>query len=63
MAFYRAHLFNDHWGEQARVRPDNTLEIQMSSQGLDTAQAKQIWQPFLDWVTASPQDYSIEGAR
>ncbi len=61
VTFYRAHLFNDHWGEQARVRPDNTLEIQMSSQGLDTAQAKRIWQPFLEWVTASPQDYSVEG--
>jgi FAD/FMN-containing dehydrogenase len=61
VAFYREHPFNDHWGEQARVRPDNTLEIQMSSQGLDSAQAKQIWQPFLDWVTASPDDYSIEG--
>ncbi len=23
VSFYREHLFNDHWGEQAHVRPDN----------------------------------------
>ncbi len=26
VSFYREHLFNDHWGEQAHVRPDNVLE-------------------------------------
>ncbi len=34
--FYREHLFNDHWGEQAHVNPDNSLTINMVSQGLDT---------------------------
>ena len=33
----------------------------MVSQGLDTEQAKKVWQPFLDWVARSPQAYSIEG--
>src|ERR1700738_4854585 len=25
VGFYREHLFNDHWGEQAGVRPDNRI--------------------------------------
>src|SRR6266851_1637698 len=29
--FYKEHLFNDHWGEQAQFNPDNTLEIKMVS--------------------------------
>ena len=43
MSFYREHLFNDHWGEQARVNRDNTLVISMVSNGLDTGQAKRVW--------------------
>ena len=61
VSFYQERLFNDHWGEQAHVNPDNTLVISMVFQGLDTEQAKQVWQPFLDWVGRSPHDYSIEG--
>ena len=34
VGFYRDHLFNEHWGEQVHVRPDNTLEIRMDSCGL-----------------------------
>jgi len=61
VSFYAEHLFNSHWGEQARVSPDNSLVISMLSRGLDTEQAKKVWQPFLDWVARSPQAYSIEG--
>ncbi len=61
VSFYKEHLFNDHWGEQAHVNPDNSLVISMTSQGLDTEQAKKIWQPFLDWVAQAPQAYSIKG--
>ncbi len=61
VSFYREHLFNDHWGEQVHVRPDNSLFISMVSHGLDTGEAKKVWQPFLDWVARSPQAYSIEG--
>jgi FAD/FMN-containing dehydrogenase len=61
VSFYREQLFNDHWGERAHVSPHNTLAITMVSRGLDTEQAKKIWQPFLDWVAHSPQAYSVEG--
>jgi FAD/FMN-containing dehydrogenase len=61
VSFYSEHLFNDHWGEEAHVNPDNTLGIDMVSHGLDAEQSKKVWQPFLDWVAASPHAYSIEG--
>jgi len=59
VSFYRENLFNDHWGEQARLRPDNTFEIAMLSHGLDAEQPKKVWQPFLDWVKRS-SDYSVK---
>src|SRR5262245_4664739 len=61
VSFYGEQLFNDHWGEQARVGPDNSLVISMLSQGLDTERAKKVWQPFLDWVARSPHAYALEG--
>lgn len=59
VGFYRDALFNDHWGEQAHVNPDNELVISMVSHGLDTDAAKKVWQPFLDWVARSPGVYTI----
>ena len=61
VSFYQEHLFNEHWGEQVSVNPDNTLEIKMVSQGLDAEQAKKVWQPFLDWVARFARDYSVKG--
>lgn len=61
VSFYREHLFNHHWGEQAHVKPDNTLGISMVFYGLDAEQAKKVWAPFLDWVARAPHAYSIEG--
>jgi FAD/FMN-containing dehydrogenase len=60
VSFYREQLFNDHWGEQAHVNSDNSLTISMVSHGLDTAQTRKIWQPFLDWVAHSPADYTLK---
>lgn len=57
--FYAGHLFNPHWGEQAKFGPDHTLEISMVSQGLASAQAQAVWQPFFDWVAQSPRDYAL----
>ena len=60
MAFYRDALCNPHWGESVQVRPSNQLHIGMVSQGLTEAEMKAAWQPFLDWVSASPGDYAFE---
>jgi FAD/FMN-containing dehydrogenase len=60
VTFYREQLFNEHWGEQVHVNSDNSLTISMVSHGLDTAQAKEIWQPFLDWVGRSSDVYTLK---
>jgi FAD binding domain/Berberine and berberine like len=57
--FYAEHLFNEHWGEQATMRPDNTLNVSMVFNGLDAAQANATWKPFLDWIVARPKSYTM----
>jgi FAD/FMN-containing dehydrogenase len=59
VGFYAEHLFNEHWGEQVKVRRENVLEIRMVSQGLTREQTQQLWQPFLDWIRNSANGYSI----
>jgi FAD/FMN-containing dehydrogenase len=59
VSFYAEKLFNEHWGEQVKVRRENILEIRMVSQGLKREQAQKLWQPFLDWIKKSPYGYSI----
>jgi FAD/FMN-containing dehydrogenase len=59
--FYAERLFNPHWGETVSLRRDDTLSFSMVSRGLDKAAAQAVWQPFLDWIAASPQDYRISG--
>jgi FAD/FMN-containing dehydrogenase len=58
--FYAGALLNRHWGEQVALAPDNTLNISMVCQGLTRAEAKAVWQPFFDWVSAAPKDYSVQ---
>jgi FAD/FMN-containing dehydrogenase len=50
VAFYRERLFNQHWGETVALRDGKKLHLSMVCQGLDAAQAKAVWAPFLDWV-------------
>ena len=57
--FYTEILLNPNWGEQAAVRPDNTLKISMVCQGLTAQRAKETWQPFFAWVKASPKDFTV----
>lgn len=52
LAFYRERLFNEHWGEQISLRDGKRLHVSMVFQGLDKAQARAVWTPFLDWVRA-----------
>src|SRR5438270_1101034 len=59
--FYAEQLFNPHWGESVNLRRDDTLSFSMVSRGLDKASVQAVWQPFLDWITASPRDYRISG--
>jgi FAD/FMN-containing dehydrogenase len=64
--FYASALFNPHWGESVNIHPGNTLELGMVCQGLDRQQAPRTWQPFFEWVTAAPADFTVTeelGAR
>jgi hypothetical protein len=60
LAFYEESLFNPHWGEQMRFDRQNALTISMVFQGINRVQASELWQPFLDWVKASPSEFAIE---
>ncbi len=60
VGFYREHLFNDHWGEHARIASHNVLDLLMVCHDLSTEEVKKIWQPFLDWVARSPGSYTVE---
>jgi FAD/FMN-containing dehydrogenase len=62
MRFYHETLFNPHWGESVSFRADNALLLNMAFQGLDQSEADAAWQPFLDFLTSSPQDFVISEA-
>jgi FAD/FMN-containing dehydrogenase len=59
ISFYHDHLFNRHWGEQVAFERGNRVEISMLFHGLNRQAAADVWRPFLDWVAASPQDFSV----
>jgi FAD/FMN-containing dehydrogenase len=60
VSFYEERLFNRHWGEQIRFNRDNSLTISMVFQGLNRQEVATMWQPFTDWVKASPRDFAVE---
>lgn len=60
LRFYSTQLFDEHWGEQAHVNSDNTLEIAMVSQGLHADRARAVWRPFLQWIRRSPHAYRLK---
>jgi FAD/FMN-containing dehydrogenase len=59
ISFYTEQLFNPHWGGRIAFPPYETLSVGMVSYGLDKAAAQAVWQPFLDWIAAAPQDYRL----
>src|SRR5262249_43491027 len=62
VAFYAATLFNAHWGEIVNLRRGNIFNVSMSFQDLTQQQAEAVWQPFFDWLKASPADFKITAA-
>lgn len=60
IGFYHDHLFNPHWGEQIVFGSGNRIRISLVFQGLNRAQAEVLWRPFLDWIAASPNDFTYE---
>lgn len=56
--FYPTNLNNPHWGEQIALNTDNTLQLGMTFLDLTEAEARQSWQPLLDWVHAQPDSFT-----
>jgi FAD/FMN-containing dehydrogenase len=56
--FYAETLFNPHWGEQILIG-HGYIQFSMVFQGLTSQQAREVWRPFFDWVSASPQDFAL----
>jgi FAD/FMN-containing dehydrogenase len=54
---YATSLFNPHWGEQVRARPNNSLEVKMNFQGLTKDEARAAWKPLIDFADANATDY------
>lgn len=48
--FFPERLDNEHWGEQVRFAPDNTMEVALTMLDLDDEAARAVWEPFTDWV-------------
>jgi hypothetical protein len=63
MAFYADALLNPHWGESITFSSDNALHISMSSQSLSAGDARAVWQPFIEWLTAQGSAFSTTGLR
>ena len=59
LTFARDRLINPIWGEQVSFKADNTLDIQMSFQGLEEKAAEETWKPFLQWIEAQSSAYTI----
>jgi FAD/FMN-containing dehydrogenase len=61
VAFYRASLFNEQWGEQVSLR-GRRLQLSMVFQGLSGEQARAVWEPFFAWVRAR-KEYTFEAPK
>jgi FAD/FMN-containing dehydrogenase len=59
VSFYSDNLLNPHWGESVTFGTDNTFVATMVFQGLDQQDAQNIWRPIIDWVSASPSEFTI----
>lgn len=49
-----------HWGEQIRFRPDNVVELLLTTVELGDGRARALWAPLLEWVDARPHAFSSE---
>ena len=58
---YAENLFNPHWGEKLVFHNDE-IHVAMVCQGLSDGQAKSAWAPFIEWVRASPVDFTLNEA-
>ena len=53
LEFYKANLFNPHWGEQIILKANRVLTFQLVTQGLERGAAESLWKPFFEDVAAA----------
>jgi FAD/FMN-containing dehydrogenase len=58
VGFFADRLDNEHWGEQIRFAEDNTMQVALTTVGLDEAEARSSWEPFSAWLARHADDYS-----
>jgi FAD/FMN-containing dehydrogenase len=57
--FYRENLNNEHWGEQVRLKPENSLDLSLLFQGLSEKEVEDVWKPFNQWLEERNNLYTI----
>jgi len=60
VVFYRESLSNEHWGEQVKVRRNNSLELSMVFEGMTAKEAEKVWQPLRDFVERNPRSFTMK---
>jgi FAD/FMN-containing dehydrogenase len=60
IGFYSDNLLNAHWGESVTFGKDNVFDVTLAFQGLDQQQVQSVWQPFNEWIAASPADFIVD---
>jgi FAD/FMN-containing dehydrogenase len=58
---YQSDLFNPHWGDITDFQLENSLQLNVTFQGLTAAQAHATWDPFFEWVRGRKEyDFAAE---
>jgi hypothetical protein len=60
LRFYRQSLSNESWGEQVKVRGDNSLELSLAEAGLSAQEMEEVWKPFRAWIAARPESFTMK---
>jgi len=60
LRFYRGRLSNESWGEQVKVKGDNSLDISMVFAGMSAKEAEAVWQPLRTWVDAHKTNIDMQ---
>jgi FAD/FMN-containing dehydrogenase len=55
LALYDSSLSGESWGEQVRIRRDDTLDVSMAFEGMSADEAKKVWEPFRQWAAQHPE--------
>jgi FAD/FMN-containing dehydrogenase len=60
LAFYSQSLNNESWGEQVKVKGDDSLQVSMAFQGMSSEEATKVWAPFREWVEQHADTMAID---